>query len=161
MNRKKSGKHDAPKRKITKSKSPDSILRRNKLKLDTLLLVFLTFVCCFFYLGSIGIVDARYQERAYLQNEIATIQTENERLRLEIGYLDSLDLVEQKAIEEMSMVTPQKEQCILINMAYTAPEVSQESNYPSLADISGNNQEFPLLTSAQQSISDILLRWNF
>jgi cell division protein FtsB len=161
MIKKPKGKHEAPKRKISKSRSAQSVNLRNKLKLDTLFFVFLTFVLCFFYLGSVGIVDARNQEQAYLQREIERIETENDRLRLEIGYLDSLEIVEQRATEEMSMLQPVNDQCILISIASVTLEQSGLAKYPSLAEISGIGQEIPLISSAQQSISDILLRWNF
>ncbi len=161
MTKRAKGKHDAPKRKIAKSRSAHSVILRNKLKSDTLFFVLLTFVLCFFYLGSIGIVDARNQEQSYLQSEIERIETENDRLRLEIGYLDSLEIVEQRATEEMSMLQPGNDQCILISMASVTLEQSGVANYPSLAEISGNGQEIPLVSGAQQSISDILLRWNF
>ncbi len=156
------GRHEAPKRRISKSKTVDSIYKRNKLKLDMFFSMLVIFVVSASYLGSMAILDARNQEYAYLQKSITEFETFNERLKLEIGYIDTLDMVETKAVQEMSMIEASSEQLIFLT-SNTSIEHDQDAEVvPELSEINvSSSANIPLFSSAQQSINDILLRWNF
>lgn len=160
MKRKK-GKHEAPKRKLSKARTRESILMRNRLKLQTLGIVLCVFCLGFFYLGTLGILEARIQEQAYLEQQLERTRTESERLRLEIGYKDTLDLVEKKAKEELGMVEADQSNCVLV-LADRPETVVGESGYPEVAAVDrARLTDIPLLSGARRSIDDILMRWKF
>lgn len=159
MNKK--GKHQAPKRKISKSKSPDCVYKRNRIKSNLIFSVIITFVLASFYLSTLAVLENSHLQQAFLENEIQRLETENERIKLEIGYVDVLDRVEQRATEELGMVMPGPLENVPINMSEGLLVVDSVSVFPEVSENEATLTDNNVFASAQQSISGILSRWTF
>lgn len=164
---KQKGRHEAPRQKLVPGRSRESVCRRNGIKLDMILLSLLFFAVGVLHLSGIGILDARNQEIAYLERQRQSLVTENERTRLIISQMDTLENVEQRAREELGMVRAEAGDHLVV--ALRVPGAEDLWPHGELAaDASGDAETSKghlagtgLLQTAQESIQGILKRWNF
>lgn len=175
----KKGKYQAPKRRLSKSTSAEGIYKRNSLKCKGFFLVSLTFILASFYLSTLAVLEKTHIERNVLLDEIELLETENDRLRLEIGYLDVLEKIEEEAVEKLGMQAGGPEQKLTVENFSAAARSddaagagAKASSYiPSPPAFSAGqkqgqarnsqSEEATLFASAQESITNLLSRWAF
>lgn len=162
------GKHEAPRQRRVPGRDRESVCRRNGVKMDLILLSLLFFAVGVLHLSGTGILDARNQEIARLERQRQSLVTENERIRLVISQVDTLESVEYRARQELGMVRAGADDRWVVALAPPgadgswgdathAAETSEGPRGAEDAQAPGHS----LLQAAQDSLQGILKRWNF
>ncbi len=149
------GKYEAPKRKLAVRRDRESAMKRNGFKLDLFTMAILFFCMGVFYLASVGMVSARNQQIEYTKAQIEQQQVVNERLSLEIGYLGTLEKVEQQAQQGLAMQRPTVDQMVQVSLRVRMPHPVEDED--GFAGILTADQR--PLSLAQGPLSGILNRW--
>jgi len=151
----KKGRHEAPRRRLSYCRNPEATQRRNGFKWDLLSTVLIFFCIGVLYLASRGILTARNQQIAYYENQISGMQVANERLQLEIGYLGTLDKIEQQAEVSLAMNRPDAGQMLPLGLIVRNQQ--EEDTPETLGTYTAS--EVTAVQLAQGPLSGILNRW--
>lgn len=109
-------------------------------------LMLVTIIGCIFagglYLSSLaaGITTKGYEINS-LKREINALETTNERLRLEIAQMASLERVEELAITELGMETPNVDDYIFLPALAAKETTEEQENLVNVAAIEANDKK--------------------
>ncbi|MEW6623136.1 MAG: cell division protein FtsL [Bacillota bacterium] len=146
-----------------KATNAPGLKKSTKAKLLTCVLVVTAFVLGLIFLSLSAQVAAKGQEINHLKKDIASLQTTNERLKLEKQKLSALDKIAVLAVNELGMKKPQFENLQMITVeeaektqALLAVHIPDESGSDNNMSIAGNKN---FRSSIITAVSNIFSNW--
>lgn len=148
-----------PKRKKQNNKHVSS-----KLKYAIISLIVLAFGIGLALTSRAALYYSQGYEITRLNREIESLQTDNERLKLEIEQLCSLDRVENMALTELGMVKPSKEDIkfLPVNekfaLTFNSNNLTDNDNFLDSSQETGAREKEPLLTVWSDKLSMLFVK---